>query len=207
MKSNKTFKALVLSMVSLMICIVLLLGSTLAYFSKSVTSANNVVKIAGFDVEIYYSFDFSEWDELTTTEALFTDNDDALIPGDFTKLVYIKIINKSDKDVKASAVIDGNTQQDSPLYFHYKTVTEAQTDAKTAFAGDNGVAFATASITLLNDTTLAAKASGADEGGSVVIAIALDYPDPEQTAQATITAVTSTFNIIVSGNQIVEVEP
>ena len=58
MKSKKTTRrALLTSMLSLLICVSMLVGSTFAWFTDSVTSANNVIKSGNLDVTLEY------WDE------------------------------------------------------------------------------------------------------------------------------------------------
>lgn len=52
--AKTTRKALVSSMVALLICFAMLLGTTFAWFTDSVSSTNNIIKSGNLDVEVYY---------------------------------------------------------------------------------------------------------------------------------------------------------
>ena len=54
MKKQNTKRALLLSALSLLLCVCMLVGSTFAWFTDSVTSANNIIKSGNLDVELYY---------------------------------------------------------------------------------------------------------------------------------------------------------
>ena len=55
MKTRSTKKALLASLLSLVVCVSMLVGSTFAWFTDSVTSANNIIKSGNLDVELYYN--------------------------------------------------------------------------------------------------------------------------------------------------------
>ncbi len=52
--SKSTKRALLTSSISLILCFAMLLGTTFAWFTDSVTSANNVIKSGNLDVNLYY---------------------------------------------------------------------------------------------------------------------------------------------------------
>ncbi|MBR6792795.1 MAG: SipW-dependent-type signal peptide-containing protein [Clostridia bacterium] len=67
MKKNSTKKALLMSVLSLLLCISMLIGTTYAWFTDTVTSAGNIIKAGTLDVELTYA-DGSE-DPATATFA------------------------------------------------------------------------------------------------------------------------------------------
>ena len=76
MKSKKnTRRALLTSMLSLLICVSMLVGSTFAWFTDSVTSKNNIIKSGNLDVELYYQVEGqSDWTKVTNTTSIFKEN-------------------------------------------------------------------------------------------------------------------------------------
>ena len=59
--SKTTKRALFSSVVALLLCFTMLLGTTFAWFTDSVTSANNIIKSGNLDVNLYY------WDNSMVT--------------------------------------------------------------------------------------------------------------------------------------------
>ena len=55
MKRRSTKSALLMSAISLLLCVSMLIGSTFAWFTDSVTSANNIIKSGTLDVELDYA--------------------------------------------------------------------------------------------------------------------------------------------------------
>ena len=54
MNKKTTRKALVLSLLSLLLCCSMLVGTTFAWFTDSVTSANNIIKSGNLDITLEY---------------------------------------------------------------------------------------------------------------------------------------------------------
>ncbi len=67
-KTRSTKTALLSSVLALFLCITMLLGTTFAWFTDSVTSANNIIKSGTLDVEMY-------WKDATTNGAQQTYKD------------------------------------------------------------------------------------------------------------------------------------
>ena len=83
--------ALVTSVVSLILCIAMLAGTTFAWFTDSVTSANNIIQTGTLDIELSYSNNNTDWNEITEeSEPVF--NYQYWEPG-YTEVKYIKITN------------------------------------------------------------------------------------------------------------------
>lgn len=74
MSNIKTTKrALLLSVLSLMVCVSMLIGSTFAWFTDSVTSGTNTIKAGNLDVKLYHSDKAVTDAEVTDTTKLFDD--------------------------------------------------------------------------------------------------------------------------------------
>jgi len=90
-KTRSTKSALISSVIALLLCFAMLLGSTFAWFTDSVTSANNIIKSGNLDIELdYWDGENSEWKTVEGTNSLFTNN--LWEPG-HTEVVYLKLSN------------------------------------------------------------------------------------------------------------------
>ena len=86
-----TKRALLSSVVALLVCFTMLLSTTFAWFTDSVTSANNIIKSGNLDVELdYWDDENDEWKTVEGTNSLFTNN--LWEPG-HTEVVYLKLSN------------------------------------------------------------------------------------------------------------------
>ena len=54
MANKHTKRALLSSVMALILCFTMLLGTTFAWFTDSVTSANNIIKSGNLDIELEY---------------------------------------------------------------------------------------------------------------------------------------------------------
>ena len=90
MTNKKTTKrALIASVISLMLCFTMLLGTTYAWFTDSVTSTNNIIKSGNLDITLEY-YDGTKWVEVDENTNVFTDN--LWEPG-HTEVVYLRVTN------------------------------------------------------------------------------------------------------------------
>ena len=56
MKKNHTMKrSLTVSVISLILCVSMLLGTTFAWFTDSVTSAGNIIQSGTLDIEMFWA--------------------------------------------------------------------------------------------------------------------------------------------------------
>ncbi len=88
---NATKRALTMSVISMLICIVMLMGTTFAWFTDSVVSGKNTITAGNLDVELYYSKDLTTWNTVKDATDLFSAN--LWEPG-HTEVVYLKVENK-----------------------------------------------------------------------------------------------------------------
>lgn len=101
-----TRRALFTSIMSLILCCAMLMGTTFAWFTDSVTSSNNIIKSGTLDVEMYYNEDNSDTWEDASKGAIFNGNH--WEPG-FTQVRYIKIANTGSLAFKFQLNIIGDT--------------------------------------------------------------------------------------------------
>jgi len=90
MKTKSTKRALLMSALALITCVSMLVGSTFAWFTDSVTSTNNIIKSGNLDVELEY-YDGDSWEKVTATTNVF-EKDTLWEPG-HTEVVYLKVSN------------------------------------------------------------------------------------------------------------------
>lgn len=89
-KQKTTKKTLLTSVLSLVLCMAMLIGSTFAWFTDSVTSANNKITAGNLDIELEY-YTGTEWKTVKDATELFTGN--LWEPG-HSEVVYFKLTNK-----------------------------------------------------------------------------------------------------------------
>ena len=95
-KAKSTKRSLLFSAISLMLCFAMLIGTTYAWFTDSVTSANNIIKSGNLDVELYYATEYdganTAWQKVDETTKIFKEG--ALYEPGYTEVVYFKVENK-----------------------------------------------------------------------------------------------------------------
>jgi len=93
MKSKKaTRRALLTSVMALILCCAMLVGSTFAWFTDSVTSTNNIIKSGNLDVTLdYYDETDKTFKPVEATTKVFDDS--ALWEPGYTQVAYLKIGN------------------------------------------------------------------------------------------------------------------
>lgn len=110
MSKKTTKRALAMSFVSVFLCVCMLVGTTFAWFTDSVTSSNNVIKSGTLDVEMYYADGTKAvpsdtgWTD-ASTGAIF--NNKLWEPG-YTEVRHIKIENKGTLALKYQLNIVAN---------------------------------------------------------------------------------------------------
>ena len=90
-ESTKTKKALRGSLLALFLCIVLLIGTTFAWFTDTASTGVNKIQAGNLDVELEYSTDCSTWKTANQTTQMF--DDDALWEPGHTEVVYLRVKN------------------------------------------------------------------------------------------------------------------
>ncbi|MBQ3551370.1 MAG: hypothetical protein IJA41_10385 [Clostridia bacterium] len=90
MANRSTKKALLLSVLSMLLCLAMLVGTTFAWFTDSVTSGRNTIKAGNLDVVLEY-WDGAKYVTVDENTKLF--NDAALWEPGHTEVAYLKVSN------------------------------------------------------------------------------------------------------------------
>ena len=88
-KSKQTKKALLSSVIALILCCSMLIGTTFAWFTDSVTSANNIIKSGNLDIELEY-WDGDSWEDVEGKSDILTNT--LWEPG-VTEVAYLRVAN------------------------------------------------------------------------------------------------------------------
>lgn len=94
-KRRSTKSALLMSVLSLVVCVAMLVGTTFAWFTDSVTSKNNVIKAGNLDVELEYAKVVdgaaTAWSTVEGKSDIF--DPEALWEPGRVEVVYLKVSN------------------------------------------------------------------------------------------------------------------
>ncbi len=93
---KNTRRALVLSLLSLLLCCSMLVGTTFAWFTDSVTSGNNKIIAGNLDIELDYSMDLENWNDVTAAGDIFvapTGATKGLWEPGHTEVAYLRVTN------------------------------------------------------------------------------------------------------------------
>ena len=66
-------RRLLFSMVTMIVCIAMLVGSTFAWFTDVAKSTSNVINPGRLDLEVEYTLDGENWEDLDGAENIFGD--------------------------------------------------------------------------------------------------------------------------------------
>ena len=89
---HNTKRSLLTSLTSLLLCFVMLIGTTFAWFTDEVTSANNIIKAGKLDIGMHWSYDNNDWVNAEGINADPVFDYDNWEPG-YTEVRYIKVTN------------------------------------------------------------------------------------------------------------------
>ena len=103
---NSTKKTFLTSLMALLLCVVMLMGTTFAWFTDVVTSTGNIIQAGNLDAEMYYSetLENPDWKN-ADGPAVF--NYDKWEPG-YTSVRYIKVKNAGKLNFKFQLSLDAN---------------------------------------------------------------------------------------------------
>ena len=91
-KNRSTKHSLLMSAISLLICVSMLIGSTFAWFTDSVASVNNIIQSGTLDVVLEYKTKWADnWATVNENTKLF--KEDALYEPGYTEVVYLRVSN------------------------------------------------------------------------------------------------------------------
>jgi sipW-cognate class signal peptide len=101
-----TKRALLTSTMALVMCVVMLVGTTFAWFTDTASTGVNKIQAGNLDVKLMYSTDMQTWTEATEQTKLFDDN--ALWEPGYTQVVYLKVVNAGNLALKYEAGFSKN---------------------------------------------------------------------------------------------------
>ena len=103
MKKHTTKRALLMSALSLLVCVSMLVGSTFAWFTDSVSSDRNIIQAGNLDVTLEY-WDGDSYEEVTPSTKLF--NDAALWEPGHAEVAYLRIDNAGSLALKYQLAVN-----------------------------------------------------------------------------------------------------
>ena len=153
-KKKTTKKALLASALSLLLCFSMLLGTTYAWFTDSVTSANNIIRSGNLDVELYYQVEGqTDWTKVTETTNVFMEN--ALWEPGHTEVVKLKVVNEGSLALKYQLGVNiasevGSVNQAGKEFKLSQFIKYGIIDGAQTYTRDEAVAAVDATATALN---------------------------------------------------------
>ena len=147
-KKFSTKKALIISALSLMICFSMLIGTTFAWFTDSVTSSNNIIKSGNLDIELYYQLEGENgWTQVTETTNVFAV--DALWEPGHTEVVKLKVVNEGSLALKYNLGVNvysetGSVNVNGDAFNVSDFIMFAVIDGANAYTRDEAIAAAEA---------------------------------------------------------------
>lgn len=111
-KKNNTKRALLLSVLSLLVCCSMLVGSTFAWFTDNVTSKNNIITSGNLDVVLEYKNNWNdEWKEVTADTPIFKEG--ALYEPGYTEVAFLRVSNAGSLALKYNLNVNVYTESSS----------------------------------------------------------------------------------------------
>lgn len=168
MKTRSTKRALLTSGLALLLCVSMLIGSTFAWFTDSVTSTGNKIVAGTLDIQLLMDGDVDgTYDDISkNTSPIFgagsiaqNNNAETLWEPGKTQVAYLAIKNNGNLALKYTVGLDvQNVSKDLYKAMEYAIVADADKDAPvTAWNGGNAVVEGTQSVS--GDVSLAAGAT------------------------------------------------
>ncbi len=111
-KTKSTKRALLMSALALLMCVSMLIGSTYAWFTDSVTSGNNKIVSGNLDVVLEYK---SNWDDAWTVvdENTKIFKEGALYEPGYTEVVFLRVSNAGSLALKYNLMVDIASEKSS----------------------------------------------------------------------------------------------
>ena len=158
--SKSTKRALLTSVLALLMCVTMLVGATFAWFTDTASTGVNKIQAGNLDVKLMYSTDMQTWKEATDQTKLFDDN--ALWEPGYTQVVYLKIVNAGKLALKYEAGFSKNYTSNKGKNINgdwyrvdnYLKIGTAETATKFANREDVWSAIAATEKTLAKDVML-----------------------------------------------------
>ena len=137
MTNRTTKRALLSSVMALLLCFTMLLGTTFAWFTDSAVSANNKITAGTLDVELYQWTDATTATAISESKAPVFDANILWEPG-YTSVVYLSIKNNGSLALKYTVAIEVTQVSDHNLaeVMEYAVTPDAKYGDVTSWAGN-----------------------------------------------------------------------
>ncbi len=168
-KSKNTKRALLTSVLSLMLCAAMLIGSTFAWFTDSVTSGKNRIVAGNLDVELWWSKDGADYTKVDAETNMF---ENALWEPGYTRVVYLKVENAGSLALKYKLGI--NVDNETP---------GTNVDGDTFNLSDH-IQFGVVNIATPFDSNAAGRAAALAAVAGSAVAISTGYTSEEASLDA-----------------------
>lgn len=218
-KSKNTKRALLMSVLSMMLCVAMLVGSTFAWFTDSVTSGKNRIVAGNLDVELEYA----ELDENGNVkldgegnviwksvegESLFDEN--ALWEPGYTQIVYLKVRNAGTLALKYKLAVNVvgeitgiNEKKEVIKLSEHLVFGKAESDTMTTYATREDAWKAVGSTQGLNDYAKDSElAVGAEEYVALVVYMPTTVGNEANYRGDTIPAIELGINLVATQNAV-----
>ena len=104
-RKNTTRNALITSIISMLLCVSMLVGTTFAWFTDEVTSGRNTIASGNLDVVLEYKNDWDdEWKPVDENTKIFKDG--ALYEPGYTEVVFLRVSNAGSLALKYNLTVD-----------------------------------------------------------------------------------------------------
>ena len=140
-KSKNTIRALWASILSMLVCAAMLVGSTLAWFSDSITSGKNKIVAGNLDVELEYSTDGTTWNKVDADTDLFKPADETLWEPGHTEYVYLRVSNVGSLALKYQFAVNVYGDENGGAEKEYTSVLTDETGNNKKFKLSNYLVF------------------------------------------------------------------
>ena len=101
---KNTKKALLTSVLCLLLCMSMLVGTTFAWFTDSVSTTNNIITAGNLDVNLYWKTANTDWAPVTSQTNIF--KTETLWEPGHTEVVYLKVVNKGTLALKYDLIVN-----------------------------------------------------------------------------------------------------
>ena len=133
-------RALLSSVLSIVLCVSMLLGTTFAWFTDSVTSTSNTITTGTLDIDLYEHVSETEKREITNEANPLFAGDILWEPGR-TEVRYLSLTNEGTLALKYKVVIDVETKNDTNYsltdVMYYQIIPGAEYGSVTAWDYDD----------------------------------------------------------------------
>ena len=156
MKNKKNARrALFMSVMAMILCMAMLVGTTFAWFTDSVSSGKNQIVAGNLDVELYYQVEGqSDWTKVTADTNVFMEN--ALWEPGHTEVVRLKVVNEGTLALKYQLGVNvagetGSVNKDGQSFLLSDYIKFGIVDGADSYDRDAAVAAVDATATPLKN--------------------------------------------------------